>query len=61
MAKIRRRPSFFRAKYDFQMERGALYRFWRESLWKGVFACEGNHEQDRLYQHKGIEVLLISR
>ncbi len=37
LARIRRRMSFFRAGYDFQLPQGTAYRFWREGFWRGVF------------------------
>ena len=54
VARISGRWSLFRARYDFALSNGNTYRFWREKLWKGVFACENNDEKFRMYTHKGL-------
>ena len=42
-----------RPSYDFQFSNGRKDgHFWCEKLWKRVFACEGNEEEFRLYEHK---------
>lgn len=54
VARISGRWSFFRARYDFVLADGNKYRFWREKIWKDVFACENNQEKFRMYTHKAL-------
>ncbi len=54
LARVKGRFSLFRSKYDFLLSDGTAYHFWCEKIWKGVFVCEGNEEEFRLYRHKGL-------
>ena len=54
LATISWRLSFFRARYDFWFPSGPVYRFWCENLWKGVYACKGEQDSYRLYEHRGL-------
>ena len=54
LARIMGRWSLFRTRYDFVFTEGNAYRFWREKVWKGVFACENNEEKFKMYTHKGL-------
>ncbi len=59
LVRIRSRPSFFRAKHEFQLPHGPVYRFRRETFWTGVFVCDGGQEPYRLYTHKGLRYSLF--
>ena len=54
IALLRSRLSFFRNRYDFEFTSGVTYHFQCEKRWKGVYLCERNEDQFRLYQHKGV-------
>ena len=54
VARITGRPSFFRAKYDFELADGTVYHLREERVWKGVFVCRSPNESFCLYQHKGL-------
>lgn len=49
-----------RSKYKFELASGKAYRFQREKIWKGVFACENGEESFRLYRHKGLNYSIFS-
>jgi len=54
LARIKSRFPFLGSRYDFELSDGKVYRFWCEKLWKRVFACDGNNERYRHYEHKGL-------
>jgi len=54
VVRMRGRFFLFRPRYDFQFSDGRTYYFWCEKVWKRVFVCEGDGEEFRLYEHKGL-------
>ena len=59
LATVRSRLSLFRARYDFLFPRGRVYRFWCENFWKGIYACKGERDFYRLYEHRGLTYSLF--
>ena len=54
VAKIKGEISPLRHVHDFYLSDGREYRFSVEKIIKNVYACEGNGESYRLYEHRGL-------
>ena len=55
VARITRKFSWFREKYEFGLSDGKIYHFRTERIWKPTFVCESQNESFRLYEHKGLK------